>query len=138
MREDKDDLHTAFREGLEAGRITSYVDAIARACIIAFAAAVAWIVPTAWYWKAVVFLAIMFVAGIVVPAIKQRREDHMNRWAVFLSGVVLAALSLAGFWCYFKSGWVLWLRIPALILAVIWGLTMLRAFWQVATNPHLL
>jgi hypothetical protein len=61
----------AFREGLRAARITSSRDALLRVAIIAVALSVAWFVPAAWYWKIIVFLAIMFVAGVVVPAIKR-------------------------------------------------------------------
>src|SRR5260370_38587647 len=54
------------------GRIRGYADAIVRAFVVALAVVVAWNAPYAWYWRIAIFLAIMFVLGLVYPAVQRR------------------------------------------------------------------
>jgi hypothetical protein len=65
-------IRSGFREGLEVSKIGGRRDAFLRAIVFAFALVVAWWVPAIWYWKVVTFIAIMFIAGIVISAIRKR------------------------------------------------------------------
>jgi hypothetical protein len=61
------------------GRIRSHGDAIVRAIVLGVALVVAWNAPYAWYWRVLVFVVIMFVVGIIYPAVQrvlaERRRD---------------------------------------------------------------
>ena len=46
-----------------------------RACMIGLGIAIAAIVPVPWGWKIVLFLAIMFFVGIVMPAVARARKN---------------------------------------------------------------
>lgn len=52
------------------GRIRSRSDAIIRAMVIGIAIVIAWNAPFEWYWRVGIFLGIMFVVGIVYPAVQ--------------------------------------------------------------------
>ena len=52
------------------GKIRGHRDAIIRAIVIGVAIVVAWNLPFAWYWRLAIFVAIMFVVGIIYPAIQ--------------------------------------------------------------------
>ena len=62
------------------GKIRGHTDAIIRAIVVAAAIFVAWNAPYAWYWRIGTFVAIMFVLGIIYPAIQrvlgERREQR--------------------------------------------------------------
>jgi hypothetical protein len=59
-----------------------------------------------------------------------------DRSSIFWTGVLQIALSFAAFW-FVASGWTLWLRIPALTLAVFFGVGGARAVLPAATWPSL-
>jgi hypothetical protein len=60
-----------------------------------------------------------------------------DRRSALLAGIIFAALSIAAAWCYAESaGWMPWLRIPALILAIVCGLIGLRALSRAAAWPN--
>jgi Flp pilus assembly protein TadB len=50
-------------------------DAIVRVCMIGFSVAIAAIAPVTWSWKIALFLAIMFLVGIIMPAITRARRN---------------------------------------------------------------
>jgi energy-coupling factor transporter transmembrane protein EcfT len=52
------------------GKIRGHTDAIVRAIVIGAAIVVAWNVPYSWYWRVAIFLGIMFVLGIIYPAVQ--------------------------------------------------------------------
>jgi hypothetical protein len=62
------------------GKIRGHADAIIRAIVVGTAIVVAWNAPYAWYWRIGIFVAIMFVLGIIYPAIQrvlaERREQR--------------------------------------------------------------
>lgn len=68
----KNPADRGFREGLEAAKVRSHTDALLRGTIVGLAIVVAWWVPVTWYWKIAIFLAIMFLAGMIVPAIRKQ------------------------------------------------------------------
>jgi hypothetical protein len=52
------------------GKIRGHADAIVRAIVVGLAIVVAWNAPYAWYSRAAIFAAIMFMLGIVYPTIQ--------------------------------------------------------------------
>jgi hypothetical protein len=50
-------------------------DAMVRVCILGFAIAIAAIVPVPWGWKIALFLAIMLVIGVLIPAVGRIRKN---------------------------------------------------------------
>jgi len=46
-----------------------------RVCILGFAIAIAAIVPVPWGWKIALFLAIMLVIGVLIPAVGRMRKN---------------------------------------------------------------
>ena len=68
----------ALRQGEESAKIRSHGDAILRAMLVAAALVVAWISPVGWYWKIAIFIASMFVIGVVVQAFALRRERRQQ------------------------------------------------------------
>jgi hypothetical protein len=50
-------------------------DAMVRVCILGFAIAIAAIVPVPWGWKIALFLAIMLVIGVLIPAVGRMRKN---------------------------------------------------------------
>jgi hypothetical protein len=50
-------------------------DAMVRVCILGFAIAIAAIVPVPWGWKIALFLAIMLVIGVLIPALGRMRKN---------------------------------------------------------------
>ena len=63
------------------GKIKSLIDAVIRACVVAFALFLSWQAPFAWYWRVAVFFVIMFIVGIIYPAVQMawavRRERRL-------------------------------------------------------------
>ena len=66
----------AFQGVKENARIKGGNDAIVRVCIIGFGLAIAAILPVPWGWKIVLFLAIMFFIGILMPAVSRARSRY--------------------------------------------------------------
>jgi len=78
MLKDKMALHFDRRAlwGLrEQARINDGYDAIVRLCMIGLGIAIVAIAPVSWAWKIVLFLVIMVVVGIIVPAIWRARRN---------------------------------------------------------------
>ena len=48
---------------------------LVRVCMIAFGVAIVAIAPVVWIWKIVLFLLIMFLVGILIPAIRRARPN---------------------------------------------------------------
>jgi Flp pilus assembly protein TadB len=46
---------------------------IIRVCMIGFGIAIAAIAPVVWVWKIPLFLSIMFLVGVLLPAIQRAR-----------------------------------------------------------------
>jgi hypothetical protein len=65
----------AFLGLLEKARIKRGNDALVRVGMIGFGVAIAAIAPVTWGWKFPLFLVIMFLVGIIMPAI---RRAHRN------------------------------------------------------------
>jgi galactitol-specific phosphotransferase system IIC component len=59
----------------EQARIKRGNDALVRVCIIAFGVAIAAIAPVTWGWKIALFLMIMLLVGIIMPAISRARRN---------------------------------------------------------------
>jgi type IV secretory pathway TrbD component len=59
----------------EAVRLKGGNDAISRICMIGFGIAIAAISPVTWVWKIPLFLMIMFLVGIIMPAIWRARRN---------------------------------------------------------------
>jgi Flp pilus assembly protein TadB len=59
----------------EALRVKQGHDAISRVCMIGFGVAIAAITPITWAWKIPLFLIIMFLVGIIMPAIWRARRN---------------------------------------------------------------
>jgi len=64
----------SFREGQESAKIKSRGDAILRAFLISLAIVAAWFSPVPIWAKFLIFLAIMFVIGIVVQLVTRRTQ----------------------------------------------------------------
>jgi hypothetical protein len=62
----------ALKEALHAKRGN---DAISRVCMIGFGISIAAITPVPWVWKIPLFLMIMFLVGIILPAIWRARRN---------------------------------------------------------------
>jgi hypothetical protein len=58
----------------ENARIKRGNDTVVRVCIIGFGLAIAAIAPVPWGWKIVLFVAIMFFVGILMPAVRRARS----------------------------------------------------------------
>jgi hypothetical protein len=65
----------AFLRLRKQARIKRGNDALARVCMIAFGVAIAAIAPVTWDWKMVLFLVIMSLVGIIMPAISRARRN---------------------------------------------------------------
>jgi len=52
------------------GKIRSTTDGIIRGIVVALALFIATVAPYAWYWRVAIFLGIMFVLGIIYPAVQ--------------------------------------------------------------------
>jgi hypothetical protein len=59
----------------EQARVKRGNDALVRICMIAFGVAIAAIAPVTWGWKIVLFLVIMSLVGIIMPAISRARQN---------------------------------------------------------------
>ncbi len=59
----------------ETLRIKGGNDAISRVCMIGFGIAIAAITPVTWVWKIPLFLMIMLLVGIMIPAIWRARRN---------------------------------------------------------------
>jgi hypothetical protein len=46
-----------------------------RVCMIGFGIAIAGIAPVTWSWKIALFVVIMFLVGIIIPAISRARRN---------------------------------------------------------------
>ena len=64
----------AFLGLQERARIERANDAIVRVCMIGFGVAIAAIAPVTWGWKIALFVVIMFLVGVVMPAIWRARK----------------------------------------------------------------
>jgi len=58
----------------EQARIKRGNDALVRVSIIAFGVAIAAIAPVTWGWKIALFLMLMLLVGIIMPAISRARR----------------------------------------------------------------
>lgn len=77
MAEDRAPLllrNKALRRLREEARVKGRNDAIVRACMVGFGMAIAGIAPVPWGWKIALFLVIMFMVGIIIPAIWRARQ----------------------------------------------------------------
>ena len=61
------------------GKLRSHGDAIIRAIVVGSAVAVAWNAPYAWYWRLAIFVAIMFVVGIIYPTVQFALAKRKHR-----------------------------------------------------------
>jgi hypothetical protein len=61
------------------GKIRSHADAIIRAIVTAMAALAAWNAPYAWYWRIGIFVLIMFLVGIIYPAVQLAISRRRSR-----------------------------------------------------------
>jgi galactitol-specific phosphotransferase system IIC component len=59
----------------EQARIKRGNDVLVRVCMIAFSVAIAAIAPVTWGWKIALFLMIMLLVGIIMPAISRARRN---------------------------------------------------------------
>jgi galactitol-specific phosphotransferase system IIC component len=59
----------------EQARIKRGNDALVRVCMIAFGVAIAAIAPVTWGWKIALFLMIVLLVGIIMPAISRARRN---------------------------------------------------------------
>jgi hypothetical protein len=61
----------------EQARMERGNDTLVRVCMIGFGIAIVAIVPVVWIWKVALFLLIMFLVGVLMPAIRRaRRNPH--------------------------------------------------------------
>jgi membrane protein implicated in regulation of membrane protease activity len=76
------------------GKFRGPVDAILKTLILAIAVVVAWYAPLAWYWRIAIFVAIMFVVGIVYPTIQfaLTKRKHRRRIEAEQAGDIIEAL----------------------------------------------
>jgi hypothetical protein len=58
----------------ELARIKRGNDALVRVCMIALGVAIVAIAPVTWGWKIALFLVIMSLVGIIMPAISRGRR----------------------------------------------------------------
>ena len=58
----------------EEARIKGGNDTIVRLCIVGFGIAIASLAPVTWGWKIALFLVIMLLVGIIIPAIWRARQ----------------------------------------------------------------
>jgi hypothetical protein len=65
----------AFLGLREIARIKRGNDALVRVCMIGFAVAIAAIAPVTWGWKFPLFLVVMILVGIIMPAIRRARVN---------------------------------------------------------------
>jgi Flp pilus assembly protein TadB len=49
---------------------------LVRVCMIVFGIAIVAIAPVVWIWKIVLFLLIMFLVGVLMPAIRRARHHR--------------------------------------------------------------
>ena len=77
MAEDETPLYgrqRVLRRLQEEARIKGGNDTIVRLCIVGFGIAIASLAPVTWGWKIVLFLVIMLLVGIIIPAIWRARQ----------------------------------------------------------------
>lgn len=77
MAEDETPLHgrqRVLRRLQEEARIKGGNDTIVRLCIVGFGIAIASLAPVTWGWKIALFLVIMLLVGIIIPAIWRARQ----------------------------------------------------------------
>jgi hypothetical protein len=60
----------------EQARIERGNNTLVRVCMLGFAIAIVAIAPVVGIWKIALFLLIMFVVGILMPAIGRARRNH--------------------------------------------------------------
>ena len=69
-------LHGVNEQRLdEQARMEGGNNTLVRVCMIAFGVAIVAIAPVVWIWKIVLFLLIMFLVGILIPAIRRARPN---------------------------------------------------------------
>jgi hypothetical protein len=69
------DRQKVLRRLQEETRIRGGNDAIVRACMVGFGIVIASIAPVTWGWKLALFLIIMLLVGIIIPAIWRARQN---------------------------------------------------------------
>jgi Flp pilus assembly protein TadB len=61
----------------EQARMENANNNLVRVCMIGFGTVIVVIAPVVWIWKIPLFLLIMFVVGVLMPAIRRaRRNPH--------------------------------------------------------------
>jgi hypothetical protein len=87
---------SAIQEGVEAARISGKKDALFQAAITGSVIAAALFTPVAWFfWKIAIFLAGMFLAGIIIPAVKGGGRRGIKTIFCFLFALGAVALAVA-------------------------------------------
>lgn len=59
----------------EQARMARGNNTLVRVCMIAFGIAIVAIAPVVWIWKIALFLLIMFLVGVLMPAIRRARPN---------------------------------------------------------------
>ena len=59
----------------EQARIERVNNTLVRVCMIGFGIAIVAIAPVVWIWKIPLFLLIMFLVGVLMPAIQRARRN---------------------------------------------------------------
>jgi len=70
----------SFRKGAESAKIRSHWHGIGKGLLMGAGVAIAWNLPVAWYWKIAIYVAAMFVVGLIVQAfavVRERRQAGM-------------------------------------------------------------
>jgi hypothetical protein len=78
-------LRSEFQRG---AKIRSVGDAFLRVAIIVAAVTVAVLAPVHWYWKIVVFVLIMLLAGVIVPRVQEAVTLRAQSLAAFNADVL--------------------------------------------------
>ena len=61
----------------ERARMERGNDTLVRVCMIGFGIAIVAIAPVVWIWKIALFLLMVFLVGVLMPAIRRaRRNPH--------------------------------------------------------------
>jgi Flp pilus assembly protein TadB len=59
----------------EQARMERGNNTLVRVCMIAFGIAIVAITPVVWIWKIALFLLIMFLVGVLIPAMRRARPN---------------------------------------------------------------
>jgi hypothetical protein len=71
-------IRKQFRKGYESAKIRSWRNTIG-AVFLVVGLVVALSLPVAWYWQIALYIAGMFVVGLIVQAFAMVRERHEPR-----------------------------------------------------------